>query len=207
MLRRIYYERGMEDLRLEMNRHLVDDDYDTRKERYELETRGRNGYYPFGRRCRICNNLSPYGHHPFHFKDDDQWLTLHVYDWVAEDDCQFCVFLDRVFRHYLESSTSPRRFNLNMKPGYPLFLTDIHDSHHNRWIDCIEVFRDIDNDIPAWSETPFIGSGAMIFNHSNDQGVYDFISNCISECEKAHASCQALSPLPLPKRLLEPIQH
>ncbi|RAQ51389.1 hypothetical protein AFGD_012168 [Aspergillus flavus] len=220
MSRRIHYERRMEDLRLEINRHLVDDGYDARKERYELETRGRNGHYPFGRRCRICNNLSPYGHHPFHFKNDDQWLTLHVYDWVVEDDCQFCVFLDRVFQHYFGSSASPRRFNLNMKPGYPLFHTDIHDSHHNRWIDCIEVFKDIgvflfsvldhqdlwliitDNDIPAWSETPFIGSGAMIFNHSNDQGVYDFISNCISECEKAHASCQAVRPLPLPKRLL-----
>ena len=43
----------------------------------------------------------------------------------------------------------------------------------------------------------------MIFNHSNDQGVYDFISDCLSECDKTHASCQAIEPLPLPRRLLQ----
>ncbi|KAE8370753.1 HET-domain-containing protein [Aspergillus caelatus] len=196
------YERRMYDLRLEINRQLVDESYNARKERYELETRGRNGHYPFGRRCRICNNLSPYGHHPFYFKDSDEWLNLHVYDWVPDHQCQFCVFLNRVFRHHFGNSKPPRRFNLKMKPGYPLYLTDIHDTHHDRWIDCIEVFKDIENDVPAWSKTPFIGGGPMIFNHSNDQGVYDFISNCLSECEKTHTSCQALDPLPLPKRLL-----
>ncbi|PWY83675.1 HET-domain-containing protein [Aspergillus sclerotioniger CBS 115572] len=209
MSRRIKYERRLQDLELEIKRHLVDEDDITREERYELETRGEDGHYPLPRRCEDCNNLSPYGHYPSYFKNDGRWLWLFMRGWVARDDCQFCAFLARVFGHYFEGfRADPINFDLNLKPGNPLFISGIRgnngrlSSRYGR-IDCIEVFKDIENDIPAWSETPFIGGGAMIINHSDDQGVFDFISDCLFECEKSHASCQAVNPLPLPRRLLQ----
>lgn len=143
MSRKIQYEERMQELRLEIDRNSVDDDYETRKKRYELETCG-----PSPSRCRVCNNLSPYGFHPDHFINEDKCLELDVHDWVAEDDCQFCSFLTRVFGHYVENSRSPIDFELKIRPGNTIFIADIRQTHPDAYplyggIDCIEVFKGI----------------------------------------------------------------
>ncbi|KAI9934626.1 hypothetical protein MW887_000242 [Aspergillus wentii] len=67
----------------------------------------------------------------------------------------------------------------------------------------IEVFKDSNNALLPWSNTPFIGSSSVHFDHSDDPGVYEFISECLSECQTSHPNCKSPDAVPLPKRLLE----
>ncbi|QMW37719.1 hypothetical protein G4B11_000955 [Aspergillus flavus] len=92
------------------------------------------------------------------------------------------------------------KFSIEARTGYPLIITGLNYTDDPKRI---EVFKDIDDGSPPWPRVPFIGGGSVIMDHSDDQGVYDFILECLSDCITTHEHCDARNPVSLPSRLLE----
>ncbi|KAK6823806.1 hypothetical protein RU639_006243 [Aspergillus parasiticus] len=153
------------------------------------------------KRCRDCCNLSFYSQPDtsYHFCPEQLDVTYSILN--SKNDCQFCELLAKVICHYYGYEFwSHMVFKIDARHGYPLVI--MHYSS-NRESKRIEVFREIESRSAPWSRAPFIGGGSVLMDHSDDQGVYDFILECLSDCTTTHEHCDARNPVPLPSRLLQ----